>query len=535
MHPSTRILWLFVLALSLSIVSACNQAIQQPEQNPTVTPQTEQADETSPAILLPSATPQAEPTQEAAPTAQDEPAPQATPLPQTTPQPAGQGMAPAPAPVGTVVYYESTIEIPTYPYEEYTSKEVDPNFNWPFRRFNLEAFEQAQPTPVNKSYRLIVLENAYLKILVAPELGGRILQVFHKPSGDSMLYRNFVVKPTRWGPGNQLGWMAAGGIEWNLPVVEHGYDWGTAWGIIPLQHSEDLATVTVFTPQDGRLLNASITIGLRSGAAAFEIQPTLSNLSTGEITFDYWHSAALAPGPGNQLSDQLRFIFPTEQMTVHSTQDPVYPPPGQQVSWPLLADGRDISRIGTWQQFAGLFEYPAAHGPFVGVYDPTFDDGAVRVFPADIAQGSKLFSLGWGDPLASTNYTDDGSQYVELHGGLAATFDQHATLPAGGMVSWTESWYPVHGIGGISTANEVGSLFAERRSEGLFVGFYPTRPFDGMLNIMSDGVQRLQTTIESRPDQPYAAISLTGELSPGTQTIQIEDNAGNVLIAYELP
>ena len=77
--------------------------------------------------------------------------------------------------------------------------------------------------------------------------------------------------------------------------------------------------------------------------------------------------------------------------------------------------------------------------------------------------------------------------------------------------------------------------FAERRSEGLFVGFYPTRPFDGMLNIMSDGIQRLQTTIESRPDQPYAAISLTGELSPGTQTIQIEDNAGNVLIAYELP
>ena len=103
------------------------------------------------------------------------------------------------------------------------------------------------------------------------------------------------------------------------------------------------------------------------------------------------------------------------------------------------------------------------------------------------------------------------------------------------MVSRSESWYPVHGIGGISKANEVGSLFAERRSEGLFVGFYPTRPFDGVLRIMSDGVQRLQTTIESRPDQPYAAISLTGELSPGTQTIQIEDNAGNVLIAYELP
>jgi hypothetical protein len=69
----------------------------------------------------------------------------------------------------------------------------------------------------------------------------------------------------------------------------------------------------------------------------------------------------------------------------------------------------------------------------------------------------------------------------------------------------------------------------------LFVGFYPTRPFNGVLNILSEGVQLLQTTIESRPDQPYAAITLTGELSPKTQTIQIEDNAGNILLAYELP
>lgn len=536
MRPSTHLLWrttfvFIVSALSIYALSGCSAT--NPADAIVPMPQTKlvQASETvahetviSETVALPSPTPASEEITTA----------QETPQTETTPQPPTPGVAPAPAPVGTVVYYESSIEIPTYPYEPYTTNELDATFNWPYKRFDLDRFEQSQPVPVNKTYRLIVLENAYLQILVAPELGGRILQVFHKPSGDSMLYRNFVIKPSRWGPGNQRGWIAAGGIEWNLPVVEHGYDWGTSWGILPLQHSEDLATVTVFTPHDGRFLNASITIGLRSGAASFDIQPTISNLSQSEITFDYWHSAALAPGAGNQISGDLRFIIPTDQMTIHSTQDPVFPAPGQQISWPFLPDGRDVSRLGNWQQFAGMFEYPAAHGPFVGIYDASVDDGAVRVFPADIAQGSKIFALGWGDALNSKNYTDDGSQYVELHGGLATTFDKHTTLAAGGMVSWQESWYPVHGVGGISTANEIASLFVERKTSGLFVGIYPTRPFDGMLKISSEGQTIVETKIQARPDLPFAEVAIAGDVPTTALSVQLLDTLGNEILEYTI-
>lgn len=529
MTPSSiKQLWLVALFfLAALLVSACaaNFPLLTPLPSPaaTDTPMPT-ASETSEAAVngtVASETPVSEPVV----------LPSATPLLQATPQPEGNGVIPAPAPVGTVVYYESSIEILTYPYEEYTSNEIDTTFNWPYKRFNLEQFELAHPVPVNKTYQLIVLENAYLRVLIAPELGGRILQVFHKPSGSSMFYRNFVVKPTRWGIANQRGWMAVGGLEWNLPVVEHGYDWGATWGILPLQHSENLATVTVFTPSDGRVLNASITISLRAGAAAFEIQPTISNLSEHEVSFDYWHSAALAPGPGNQISGTLRFILPTDQMTIHSTQDPVFPPPGQQVSWPFLPDGREISKLGNWQQFAGMFEYPAAHGPFAAVYDPSVDDGAVRVFPADVARGSKIFSLGWGDALDSANYTDDGSQYVELHGGLAPTFDQHTTLAAGDMISWKETWYPVHGIGGVSTANEIGSLYVERKTDGLFVGFYPTRPFDGAITVSDADHMLVHSSIQSRPDLPYAKTMIPGQLSNAKLTIQIEDLSGTVLLA----
>jgi hypothetical protein len=460
--------------------------------------------------------------------------PSPTPMPLQTPQPQGVGVAPAPAPVGTVVYYEGSIDIPTYPYENYLVNEIDTTLNWPYRRFELERFEQERPQPVLRTYRLIVLENAYIKMLIMPELGGRIVQVFHKPSGNSMFYRNFVIKPSRWGPGNQLGWIAAGGLEWNVPVVEHGYDWGTKWGILPLQHSEDLATVNVFTPSDGRSLNVSITIKLQSGAAAFEIEPAITNLTNREISFDYWHSAALAPGPGNEISSELRFVFPSAQMTVHSTQDPVFPAPGEQVSWPYLPDGRDLSRLGTWQQFAGFFEYPAAHGPFVGVYDASVDDGSVRVFPAEVARGSKLFALGWGDALDSGNYTDDGSRYVEVHGGLAPTFDQHATLSPGAEVSWREVWYPVHGIGGLSTANEVGALHVRRGDQGLFVGFYPTRPITGNLVAFSQGNLILRKPVEVRPDLPHQDWLVSGALPEAALEVHVEDSAGNSLLQYIL-
>ena len=182
---------------------------------------------------------------------------------------------------------------------------------------------------MNRQYRVIVLENSYLKVLILPEVGGRIWQVIHKPSGAAMFYQNSVVKPTHWGNVDQLGWLALGGLEWNLPVIEHGYDWGAPWGFIPLQQSEDLATVTIFTPQDGRYLNASITVSLRAGAAAFEIAPTITNTSNRTLAFSYWEDAMLAPGSGKQLSAQLHVVLPTTRMTIHSTFDKTLPQPGQ--------------------------------------------------------------------------------------------------------------------------------------------------------------------------------------------------------------
>jgi hypothetical protein len=441
--------------------------------------------------------------------------------------------APAPAPVGTVVFYEEQVVLPTYPLARYQTDVIDPLYNWPYKRFDIERFRQEAPKPTPRTYRLLVLENAYLKVTILPELGGRIWQVLHKPTGQPMFYQNRVVKPTHWGIENQKGWLALGGLEWGLPVIEHGYDWGAQWGYLPLPYSEDLAAVTVFTPRDGRFLSASITISLRAGAASFEIEPTLSNLTDEKLAFSFWHDAMLAPGTGKRPSADLRFVLPTDRVTLHSTNDSALPQPGDPFAWPIYAQ-RDLSRLGNFQQYLGFFEAPAAHGGFVGVYDPTYDAGAVRVFPAETMRGSKVFSLGWQDRLTSDNFTDDDSSYVELHGGLAPTFNDQYQLPPNGEISWREVWYPVAGIGALSAANELVALAVKPQTDELAIALYATRPLDGQLVYLVDGAAVASLPFQAQPDAPYRGrLPIAGKMS-GTVTLEVQDSAGRPLLSYPL-
>lgn len=456
-------------------------------------------------------------------------APTATPTTATAVIRTPDAASAVPARVDTVVVYEEQITLPTYPFARYQIDAVDPTYNWPYKRFDVERFRAEAPAPALQAYRLVVLENAYLKLLILPELGGRLWQVIHKPSGAPIFYQNTVVKPTHWGIADQLGWLALGGLEWGLPVIEHGYDWGTPWEYRVAQQRADLATVTLFTPEDGRLLSASITIGLRAGAASFTIEPTLRNLADNELAFSFWHDAMLAPGSGKQPSAQLHFVLPSNTMTLHSTGDSTMPPPAGRFSWPLY-QGRDLSRLGNFTQYLGFFEAPSAHGPFVGVYDPLYDAGVVRTFPPEIMRGSKVFALGWQDALTSDNYTDDQSVYIELHGGLAPTFDDRYRLPAQQSITWQEAWYPVQGIGDLTYANAAAALSIKASGDTVAVNLYTPQPVDGTLTLVIDGKAEAQVAVHVRPDLPF--LGSLPFASKGAYTVELRDSAGSVLLTY---
>jgi hypothetical protein len=157
----------------------------------------------------------------------------------------------------------------------------------------------------------------------------------------------------------------------------------------------------------------------------------------------------------------------------------------------------------------------------------------VRVFPAEIAHGSKVFGLGWRNRIGSEDFTDDGSTYVELHGGLSPTFDKPYILAGGETVRWQESWYPVEGIGNLVYANGVAALNLMRTAKGLRVALYPTVALSGTLAVLqSENGQR----VAEFPLDAAAALPFVREVDTiapdAAVTIRVSDSAGTLLLEY---
>lgn len=473
-------------------------------------------------------------------------APKATPMPGSSP-PAVTPTQPArPTPVPTrppaVSFRETEITIPTYGFAPFVAPTTDPALgDYAVLTLDRTAYEASDPQPAPVTYTLLVLENRYLRVSLLPELGGRIYEVTFKPTGNDELYRNPVIKPTHWGPpsppypAGANWWLAAGGIEWEFPVEEHGYEWAKAWGYDSARRPDGSVTVSVFST-DSERPHATVDVTLAPETACFTVQPTIGNPTEAQARVKWWSNAMLAPGPANQPGPDLRFIFPVAEVTVHSTADPSLPAAGQPMSWPIY-NGRDMSRLGNWAQYLGFFERPAAGSGYMGVYDTSADEGMVRIYPPDVARGAKGFGVGWSQPIDPSTWTDGGSGYVELHGGLAPTFDDWYELAPGSQVTWQEAWYPVAKIGGVTYATTAAAVSLAPAEGGQRVSLFPTAAVQGEVRITWPGTAPVVRPADISPAQPFSAVIPAPQDAQGSAIVGVTlvDGSGKVVFCSAGP
>ena len=71
-------------------------------------------------------------------------------------------------------------------------------------------YDAPQPQP----WTAVFLENRYLKVMILPQLGGRVQMALDKTNGYHFIYYNRVIKPALVG---LAGPWLSGGIEFNWP------------------------------------------------------------------------------------------------------------------------------------------------------------------------------------------------------------------------------------------------------------------------------------------------------------------------------
>ncbi len=444
------------------------------------------------------------------------------------------------------VFSTTTISIPTYPYAAYLTDAYNAGYGMTYPVLDWGRYNAANPVPVPKTYQLLVLENAYLKVTLLPELGGRLYQLIEKATGQNQLYQNPVIKPTSWGPPEQGWWLAVGGIEWCLPVDEHGYFSGVPWTWDVVSSTAGV-TVTVHAPTGSSAkVRAAVSVFLPSDRAYVAVEPYLENPTYAPVDVKFWINAALAPGAANAPTEGLSFVLNAPEMAVHSTGDsrlpgayPTMPTaPDHRFTWPVY-EGVDYSALRNWNEWLGFFEYPQAVRGYAGVYDRLQDAGVTRVFPPDVAVGSKAFATGWAHALDWRTWTDGAkSGGVELHGGPAPTFWDTTRIAPYGHLTWREIWYPVVALGDLSAATAEAALRVTVSADRLRVGVHPTRAWAAGETELFVWDRTTCTELAHwtmpvmGPDRFYQGNLTVGERSPDQLAVAYVDADHNVLASY---
>ena len=354
-------------------------------------------------------------------------------------------------------------------------------------------------TIVDRTFRTHVLENRYLKVMLLPEFGGRILSIIYKPTGHEQLYRTEVGVPYGIDGGNfYYDWlMVYGGIFPTFPDAEHGKTWLKPWDFKVVKESPGEVTVSMSLKDDFEYaaapsrfrsgstgIEAATYVTLKADRAALDVRVVLKNPQRKTIDYEYWTCTTLAPGsdPKNpKTTGGAEIIAPIQ----------AYSTPRWSAN---LADGDKSLALGrsrfenlryfkNWPTMGIAYAAPDMQGGnFWGVINHDNEEGIIRIADNTVTPGLKMWT--WGFP-SFTNETDarqdpsEARPYIELWAGVSDQFFHSARFPALGEVSIPETYSPTVGMSNVTHANEniLINLVAEGASVNLqFFSIEPATP-----------------------------------------------------------
>jgi tetratricopeptide (TPR) repeat protein len=358
--------------------------------------------------------------------------------------------------------------------------------------------------PAPKLWKAIHIENEYLRLMILPEIGGRVHVGYDKTTGYDFFYRQNVIKPALVG---LAGPWISGGVEFNWP--QHHRPATFMPVTTEIERSED-GSVTIWCSDHDPMqrMKGMHGICLSPGQALFELKVRLYNRTPFTQTFLWWANAAtrvhekyqsffptdvrfvadhakraitsfpLSDGRyyGVDYRERARSGVPADEMPSQFVPDGSYPP--NDLSWYAnIAVPTSYMVTGTEQDFFGGYDHKAGAG-------------MVHVANHHISPGKKQWT--WGNHefgyAWDRNLTDHDGPYIELMAGVYTDNQpDFSYLAPWETKTFTQSWYPIHAIGTPVAANTEAALSVNTKSNMLRVGLCVTAPVDDAKIVLKIG------------------------------------------------
>ena len=249
--------------------------------------------------------------------------------------------------------------------------------------------ESISDEKVDKEWLAVWIENEYIKVMILPELGGRIQLAYDKIKQRHFVYYNHVIKPALVG---LTGPWISGGIEFNWPQHHRPSTY------LPVDcdivENED-GSVTVWVNEMERMFHQKGMAGftLRPDCAYLEIQGRVSNRTPLPQTFLWWANPAV------EVNDAYQSVFPPDVNAVfdHGKRAVSSFPIATGTYYKMdYSAGVDISN---YKNIYVPTSYMAVNSKydFEGGYENDTKSGMLHVASHHFSPGKKQWTWGNGD------------------------------------------------------------------------------------------------------------------------------------------
>jgi tetratricopeptide (TPR) repeat protein len=359
-----------------------------------------------------------------------------------------------------------------------------------------------------KEWTTVRLENPYVRVLVTPEIGGKVWGAVEKSTGREFIYLNPVVKFREIA---MRGPWTSGGIELNFGIIGHAPTTATPVDYVIEENPDGSVSCVVGAIDLPSRTVWRVNIRLPKDAAYFETECFWYNPTSLHDSLYNWLTSAQDAG------DDLKFFYPGTHYIGHGGD--VHP-------WPIAENGRDISvyrnnDFGSSKSYHILGE----DNEYFGGYYEEGGFGYGHWALHDDKPGMKLWlwSLARDGAIWRDLLTDPPKvQYVEPQTGLlfnqagsnsSLTPFKHMHFPPQSVMRWRELWFPVKDIGGFIAVSPYAALNVERDKAALKVGVCPLRPIDDELTITLAGETISSERLSLDPMETFVKTFDVGEKS----------------------
>jgi len=345
-----------------------------------------------------------------------------------------------------------------------------------------KVFDEAR----NKSYDSVLLENSHVRLVVLPEIGGRIFLGQDKTNKDyDFFYRQDVIKPALVG---LAGPWISGGVEFNWPQ-HHRPSTFMPSDVYIEEERDGIKTVWLSEHDPINRLKGMHGVRLRPDSALIELRVRLFNRTPFLRTFLWWANIAA------KVHDNYQSFFPPDVHYVadHAVRDQSSFPISKEFYYGVDYANRPGANDLRWYRNIPVptsYMVCETNFDFFGGYDHDANGGFVHVANRHIAPGKKQWTWGnhefghaWDREL-----TDENGPYIELMAGVYTDNQpDFSWLNPYETKSFSQFFWPYQKIGPLQNANENAGVRLVVMQDGtLDVGVAVSRHFDDARVVLKD-------------------------------------------------